>query len=79
MKSVTTHEAKTHLSKLLAEVEGGEEIVIRRGDHAVAKLVAAGQPASRRPRAGKATSEPIEYTKEALGPLSEGDLEEWGL
>lgn len=33
------HEAKTHLSSLLADVEAGEEIVIARGDVPVAKLV----------------------------------------
>lgn len=33
------HEAKTHLSRLLAEVEQGEEILIERGDRPVARLV----------------------------------------
>ncbi len=38
--SVTIYEAKTHLSKLIAEVERtGEEIVIRRHNVPVAKLV----------------------------------------
>jgi antitoxin (DNA-binding transcriptional repressor) of toxin-antitoxin stability system len=36
---VTVHEAKTHLSELLRRVEAGEEIVIRRGDVPVARLV----------------------------------------
>jgi len=36
---VTVHEAKTNLSKLLARVEQGEEIVIARGSKPVAKLV----------------------------------------
>jgi antitoxin (DNA-binding transcriptional repressor) of toxin-antitoxin stability system len=40
MKTVKVHEAKTHLSRLLAEVEAGAEIVIARGDRAIAKLVA---------------------------------------
>jgi prevent-host-death family protein len=39
MKSVDEHEAKTHLSKLLALVEGGQEIVISRAGKAVARLV----------------------------------------
>jgi prevent-host-death family protein len=38
---VTVHEAKTQLSKLLARVERGEEIVIARGSVPVAKLVRA--------------------------------------
>lgn len=36
---VTIHEAKTHLSKLLAAVERGEEVVIARRDKPVARLV----------------------------------------
>ena len=36
---VNTHEAKTQFSKLLRRVEAGEEIVIARGGHPVAKLV----------------------------------------
>ncbi len=39
MKPVNVHEAKTHLSRLLARVEAGEEIVISRGGHPVARLV----------------------------------------
>jgi prevent-host-death family protein len=40
MTVVTIHKAKTELSKLLARVEAGEEIVIARGDEPIAKLVA---------------------------------------
>jgi prevent-host-death family protein len=39
MTTVKVHEAKTQLSALLARVESGEEIVIARGDRAVARLV----------------------------------------
>lgn len=39
MATVTIHEAKTHLSRLLARVEAGEEIVIARGSTEIAKLV----------------------------------------
>lgn len=40
-KSVNIHQAKTHLSRLIAEIERGEEeeIVISRGDTPVARLV----------------------------------------
>ena len=40
MATVTIHEAKTHLSKLIARAEAGEEIVIARGKEPVAKLSA---------------------------------------
>ncbi len=36
---VTIHEAKTHLSKLIAAVERGEEVVIARRDKPVVRLV----------------------------------------
>jgi prevent-host-death family protein len=50
MKTVNVHEAKTHLSRLLAEVEAGEEIVIARAGKPVARLTAASPatPAERR-------------------------------
>ena len=37
--TVNTHEAKTHLSRLLAQVESGEEVVIARAGKPIAKLV----------------------------------------
>ena len=42
MATVKIHEAKTTLSKLIARVEAGEEIVIARDDKPVAKLTAMG-------------------------------------
>jgi prevent-host-death family protein len=44
--TVNTHEAKTQLSRLLALVEKGEEVVIARNGKAVAKLVPAARPSS---------------------------------
>ncbi len=39
LDSVNMHEAKTHLSKLVARVEKGEEIVITRAGKPAAKLM----------------------------------------
>lgn len=39
LDKVNMHEAKTHLSKLVERVEGGEEIVISRAGKPAAKLV----------------------------------------
>lgn len=36
---VTIHEAKTHLSRLIAAVERGEEVIIARRDKPVVRLV----------------------------------------
>ena len=38
MATVTIHQAKTQLSKLIARAEAGEEIVIARGKEPVVKL-----------------------------------------
>jgi len=47
LKTVTVHQAKTQLSKLLAEVAEGEEIMIARGATPAARLVPA-SPVKRR-------------------------------
>ena len=39
MKVVTIHAAKTQLSRLIEEVNGGEQVVIARGKEPVARLV----------------------------------------
>jgi prevent-host-death family protein len=39
MTTVTIHKAKTQLSKLIEQVERGEEVVIARGKEPVARLV----------------------------------------
>lgn len=44
MTKITIHAAKTNLSKLIAQVEAGEEVVICRGDLEVARLVSAQAP-----------------------------------
>lgn len=46
MAEVNVHEAKTHLSRLLQRVAGGEEIVIARAGKPIARLV----PIEPRPR-----------------------------
>ena len=81
MKTVTTHEAKTHLSRLLAEVEAGDEIVILRGNIPAARLTAVGAEASRpaRPRVGTITSKSVEEAPDAYAPLSSDELALWGI
>jgi len=39
MKQVNIHEAKTHLSHLIEEVERGEDVVIARHNRPVARIV----------------------------------------
>lgn len=75
MQIVTVHEAKTHLSRLLARVRDGEEIIIAKGKHPQAKLV----PLDDKPKLPRqfGTLGPIsdEEAEEALRPLPK---EYWG-
>jgi len=51
---VNVHEAKTHLSKLLARVSQGEEIVLAKAGKPIAKLVPIERPhRSRKPGGAK--------------------------
>lgn len=47
MRTVNVQEAKTHLSRLLREVEGGEEIAIARAGKIVARLSRGGEHSRR--------------------------------
>ena len=49
MKTVNIHEAKTHLSRLIAQAADGEEIVIAKAGRPVAKLTGLATAAKKRP------------------------------
>ena len=77
MKTVTIHEAKTNLSKLLAAVETGEEIVIARKDKPVAKIVPLCEnERTRKPGFGSMKGL-IEVGDEALEPMPEDEINPW--
>lgn len=71
--TVNVHEAKTHLSKLLARVSGGEEVIIAKAGKPVARLVPI---ESRPPRrlAGSAAGKVI-IAPDFHAPLPEDELE----
>lgn len=48
MTIVTIHEAKTHLSRLIASVEAGGEVILARGKTPVAKIVPLKLPVPKR-------------------------------
>lgn len=75
MEIVTIHTAKTTLSQLLARVEAGEEIVLARGRHPIAKLVPF-YPRRRRRRFG-ALRGTISVGPEFFEPLPEEELAAW--
>ena len=80
-QTITTHEAKTHLSRYLAEVERGREYVIAGGKKAVAKLVPIEPPKTkRRPNVGDTIDKQYHIPDSAFAPLTDKELkEEWGL
>ena len=80
MTTITTHEAKTHLSRYLADVEKGQQFIIARGKSAVAMLVPVKQPKRKpRPKVGDIKGEPFEFPLSAFAPLTDDELKEWGL
>ena len=80
MTTITTHEAKTHLSRYLADVEKGEEFIIARGKSAVAMLVPIKKAAPKpRPKVGETMDPPWKSPDSAFAPLNEEELKEWGL
>jgi prevent-host-death family protein len=76
-RQVNVHEAKTQLSKLLAEVERGREIVVARDGKPVAKLVPFRAPAKKRLRVGDMKGR-IWMSPDFDAPLSDEDLKLWG-
>lgn len=74
MKTVTVHKAKTHLSQLIAEAEAGEEIMIKRGQEAVVRLV----PVATAPkRQFGALAGKVSLTPAFFEPLSDEELSGW--
>ena len=79
MKIATTHQAKTHLSRLLKEVQAGETTIILSGSVPVAKLTAVQATEAVRPRVGTPTSGEVKYAEDAFSPLSDEEQAAWGL
>ncbi len=77
---ITTHQAKTHLSRYLAEVEKGKEFTIARGKNPVARLVPmkASQKKTR-PKVGETLDAPFAIPDSAFAPLTKEELAGWGL
>jgi prevent-host-death family protein len=75
MTVVTIHAAKTNLSKLIARVEAGEEIILARGREPVARLIAMRAKTPRR-RFGALKGQ-IEIGPEFFEPLPDDELKSW--
>jgi len=75
----TIHKAKTHLSRILHQVEGGEEVTLCRGVVPVAKIVPLTPPRKVRPAVGQPTAKPFPIPHDAFTPLTERELMDWGI
>lgn len=75
MPTVTIHQAKTNLSKLIERASAGEEIIIARGSKPVARLVPLGAVESERtPGSWKGK---FSIAPDFFDPLPEDELAGW--
>jgi prevent-host-death family protein len=72
MATVSVHQAKTHFSRLLERAAAGEEIVIARAGHPVARLVPVSPLEPRRPGLAKGR-----LTDAFFEPLPQEELDAW--
>lgn len=78
MKTITTHDAKTHLSQYLNETERGGKFVIARGRKPVAMLVPiAISNAKPRPKVGVTMDPRMPVPDAAFAPLTAEELKNW--
>ena len=74
MVTVNVHEAKTNLSRLLAQVEAGEDVVIARNGKPVARLVSVEQRGKPQPDVLKGK---LVVPDSFFDPLPEEELALW--
>ena len=74
MSIVNVHQAKTQLSRLLAQVEAGEEVVIARRGEPVARLVGCKSQGHRQPDVLKGK---LVIPDSFFDPLPEEELKAW--
>lgn len=74
MVTVNVHEAKTNLSRLLKQVEAGEEIVIARNGKPVARLISCKPRRKRQPDIFKGR---VVIDDSFFDPLPEEELRAW--
>lgn len=75
----TVHEAKTHLSRLIARALDGEEVVIARGTVPTVRLVPVGDAPAVKPRQPGSMKGQFTYAPDAFDALTDEELAEWGL
>ena len=79
MTTVSVHEAKTHLSRLIEKVLAGEEVVISRNKQPVVRLVRE-MPAKKRPLLGALEGKvKFDLDDGFFDPLPDDELRAWGM
>ena len=74
MKIINVHDAKTHQSRLLAQVEAGDEVMIFRDGEPVAQLVRRKSIAQRQPDVLKGE---VVIPDSFFDPMSDEELSFW--
>ena len=79
----TVHQAKTHFSRLLKEVEAGKEVIVTRGKKPVAKIVAINQTPKEETESNfrllGAYRGRISWDEHAFDPMTDQELIESGM
>jgi prevent-host-death family protein len=71
----TVHQAKTNFSRILKEVEAGQEVIVMRGKKPVAKIVAVEPPAKPNTRFRLMGAYPnIRWAPDAFDPFTDEEL-----
>lgn len=76
MLKANVHQAKTHLSHLLEQVESGEEVIICRGKKPIAKIISF-QPHPKERILGRYKGI-FEVGPAFFEPMTDEELAEWG-
>lgn len=76
MATVTVHEAKTHLSRLIADALAGKEVIIARGKEPAVRLVPVSEIPKPRRAAGRYKGL-IQVPDSFFDPLTEEELALW--
>jgi prevent-host-death family protein len=77
METVTTHKAKTELSKLLKRAEEGESILVARGNKPVAMIVPPPHAAVHKGRGFGAWKGQVVIPDSFFDPMSAEELRAW--
>lgn len=72
--------AETHFPQLMRRVKDGEEVLLREGELAVARIIPLpARAATARPKVGQSTSAPVTWSPASFAALDDAGMHELGL